>query len=235
MQASASKQLHDDEHRVLSSSTNSSATDERLCEPIALPSGGALVRAAPNSEVFDRRSRPPSAPPAPDTTLLPSSSADLRVLRIPPGLDHPGGTMLQVTSRWSEIAPPGHADTATEAGTSVANPLADASSSGAVRHTAASPTVVGEASGAERRDAAPPSAAGGAVGAERPVLTLPSTLDAPSAALPSRDRASSSGAVRHATASPTSSHREVLSLVVHARRHDTRTCSTRQAVVTPTV
>ena len=131
MQARESEQQHDDEHRVLSSSTNSSTTDERLCEPIALPSGGALVRAAPNSAVFGRRSRPPSAPPAPDTTLLPSSSADLRVLRIPPGPDHPGGTMLQVTSRWSEIALPGHADTATGAGTSVANPLADASSSGA--------------------------------------------------------------------------------------------------------
>ena len=99
MQARASEQQHDDEHRVLSSSTNSSTTDERLCEPIALPSGGALVRAAPNSEVFDRRSRPPSAPPAPDTTLLPSSSADLRVLRIPPGIDHPGGTMLVKTTK----------------------------------------------------------------------------------------------------------------------------------------
>ena len=82
--------------------------------PLRYPLGGALVRAAPNSEVFDRRSRPPSAPPAPDTTLLPTSSADLRVLRIPPGLDHPGGTMLQVASRWSEIAPPGYVDTATE-------------------------------------------------------------------------------------------------------------------------
>ena len=63
------------------------------------------------------------------------------------------------------------------------------SSFGAVRHTAASPTVVGVASGAVRRDAAPPSVAGGAVGAERPALTLPSALDAPSAAPPSRDRA----------------------------------------------
>ena len=77
------------------------------------------------------------------------------------------------------------------AATSVANPLAGASSSGAVRRTTASPTVVGVASGAVRRDAAPPSVAGGAVGAERPVLTLPSALDAPSAAPPSRDRARS--------------------------------------------
>ena len=142
MQASSSKQ-HDDEHRVLSPASNSSREDERLCEPIALPSGGALVRAAPNSVVSERRSRPPSrasAPPAPGTALLPTPSADLRVLRTPPGHDHPGGTMLQVTSRWSEIAPPGHVDAAAVAATSVTNPLADASSSGAVRHTAASPT-----------------------------------------------------------------------------------------------
>ena len=111
MQASRVGDQHDDEHRVLPPNTNSSALDERLCEPIALPSGGALVRAAPDDEVSERRSRPPSAPPAPDVALEPSSRADLRVLRIPPGLDHPGGTMLQVASRWSDIAPPGYVDT----------------------------------------------------------------------------------------------------------------------------
>ena len=134
MQASSRELQHGDEHRVLSPSSKSTANVERLCEPIALPSGGALVRAAPDSSIFERRSRPPSrasAPPAPDTALI--SSADLRVLRIPPGLDHPGGTVLQVTSRWSDIAPPGYADAAAKAATPVANPLADASSSGAVR------------------------------------------------------------------------------------------------------
>ena len=42
----------------------------------------------------------------------PLSSADLRVVQIPPGPDHPGGTLYEVASRWSDIAPDNAKDVA---------------------------------------------------------------------------------------------------------------------------
>ena len=84
MQASSRELQHGDEHRVLSPSSKSTANVERLCEPIAQPSGGALVRAAP---VPGRQAEQPSRASAPPATGVPSrplSSADLRVVQLPP-------------------------------------------------------------------------------------------------------------------------------------------------------
>ena len=182
----SSREQHGDEHRMLSPHPQSSTTDERLCEPIAQPPGGALVRAAP---VPGRQAEQPSRASAPPATGVPSrplSSADLRVVQLPPGPDHPGGMLYEVASRWSDIAPDNAKDVAGVAADSVVNPLADASSSGAERRTAAAPAVVGASSGAVRRVAASPAVVGVAAGAERLFSTLPSTRDASSAASSSR-------------------------------------------------
>ncbi len=147
----SSREQHGDEHRVLSPSSNSTRNVDRLCEPIALPSGSALVRSAPDSELRAGLPSPPTALPNAATSSRPLSSADLRLVRDPPGLDHPGRTVVEVTSRWRDIAPDDWKRAVAEAANSKTDQPADAGSSGAVRRAASPPSDGGVVPGAVRR------------------------------------------------------------------------------------
>ena len=124
----SSREQHGDEHRVLSPSSKSTTNVERLCEPIALPSGSALARAAPDSLRQSGSPSPPTALPNADASGRPLASADLRLVRDPPGLDHPGRTVVEVTSRWRDIAPEEWKRAAAEAANSMTDPPAFSSS-----------------------------------------------------------------------------------------------------------
>ena len=162
MQASREGAKHDEERRALSNSPLSTNVVERLCLPMAYPSGTAMAPApspGPRSSLAESegetpRDSSPSAPAA-ETKSRPLSSADVRLLRAATESDQLGGpALVEVISRWRDIAP----DTADPSAVSAATPTADAAGT--------TPTAdAGGNSGAVRRSTTPPAGAGGNPGA----------------------------------------------------------------------
>ena len=157
MQASREDAKHTEERRALSNSPLSTNVVERLCLPMAYPSGTAMAPApspGPRSSLAESegetpRDSSPSAPAA-ETKSRPLSSADVRLLRAATESDQLGGpALVEVISRWRDIAP----DTADPSAVSAATPTADAAGT--------TPTAdAGGNSGAVRRSTTPPADAG---------------------------------------------------------------------------
>ena len=104
-----------------------------------------------------------SSPRAPETKSRPLSSADVRLLRAPTESDQLGGhALVEVISRWRDIAP----GTAAPSAVSAATPTADAAGTTPTADAGGNP-------GAVRRSTTPPADAGGNPGAVRRVTTAP--------------------------------------------------------------
>ena len=128
MQASREDAKHAEERRALSNSPLSGTESERLCLPMAYPPGTAMAPApspGPRSSLAEFEGETPrnSSPRAPETKSRPLSSADVRLLRAPTESDQLGGhALVEVISRWRDIAP----GTAAPPAVSAATPTADA-------------------------------------------------------------------------------------------------------------
>ena len=130
MQASREDAKHDEERRALSLSPLSGTESERLCLPMAYPSGTAMAPApspGPRSSLAEYEGETPGysslSLPAAETKSRPLSSADVRLLRAATDSDQLGGpALVEVISRWRDIAP----DTADPSAVSAAMPTADA-------------------------------------------------------------------------------------------------------------
>ena len=113
MQASREDAKHAEERRALSNSPLSTNVVERLCLPMAYPSGTAMAPApspGPRSSLAGDEGETPgsSSPSAPaaETKSRPLSSADVRLLHAATESDQLGGlALVEVLSRWRDIAP----------------------------------------------------------------------------------------------------------------------------------
>ena len=146
MQAPREGAQHDEERRALSNSPLSGTESERLCLPMAYPSGTAMAPApspGPRSSLAEFEGETPrdSSPSAPGakTKSRPLSSADVRLLRAATESDQLGGpALVEVISRWRDIAP----DAADPPAASAATPTADAAGTTPTAGSGGTPSAV---------------------------------------------------------------------------------------------